>query len=68
MRSQDNPPRQDRPPADDESDIPTDVGEGWPGKDAKTSDEPIRLVDGTTIPGDSGPFGEQADEDPEVQR
>jgi hypothetical protein len=53
---------------DDESDIPTDAGESWPGKDTKTSDVPIRLLDGSTIPGDSGPFGEPEDDDTEVQR
>lgn len=52
---------------DGESDIPTDVGESWPGRDAKSSDEPIRLPDGSTIPGDSGPFGEPEHEDTEDQ-
>jgi hypothetical protein len=33
-----------------------DIGEGFPGEDAPTSDVPLRLPDGREIPGDSGPF------------
>jgi hypothetical protein len=44
-----------------------DIGEGFPGEDAPTSDVPIKLPDGREIPGDSGPFGEPKDNDTDTE-